>query len=145
MVTSSNVLAHLPIECIDESGEILQGWIKLSYAFNENGDALEGVQKDILWPKLPIVSKLPEFSIESMPLDYQTKLQQMINVKNKGYLNNRMMKQQFISLMATAFQPYLLDFDDEDHEYISLYIHLSTGNEVLGAAVVNGLNSLDSS
>ncbi|KAJ3358749.1 hypothetical protein HDU91_005122 [Kappamyces sp. JEL0680] len=133
IVTPTTVMACLPLEC----GEDEEAWLRFSWVINAEGDGLERVDTDIRWPKAPVLQKMPEYTLHDLAIEYQGLLQQLLNAKQKNRLNTRLKREQLHSAIATAYRPFLLDMDEANHRFIGFYIHVSTADDMLGAAVVN--------
>lgn len=52
-------------------------------------------------------------------------------------MSTRSQRQQLFSKIQATFRKYLLDGDTENATFISLYIFLTAGEEILGASTVN--------
>ena len=72
-------------------------------------------------------------------LEYYSKLQMTINGKQSKLFSSQTKKQHLLLLIQSKFENYVLDMDAKSFSYISLYIFLSAGDDILGAAVVNGI------
>jgi hypothetical protein len=63
----------------------------------------------------------------------------LINGKQAKLISSKTLRRQLLLMIQNKFQKYVLDLDSESFSSISLYIFFSAGDDILGAAVVNGI------
>lgn len=93
----------------------------------------------ISWPELnsePII-KAPDWSPEVSAREYALNFQLLVNQKQKKLMNARIMRQHFVLELEKLFKNFLLERDDDEFLFVSLYIMIATDDNILGAAVCN--------
>jgi hypothetical protein len=82
-------------------------------------------------------------------IEYISRLQLSINKKIRRTINGSLQRELFLTQMVAQFQNFVLEYDDVQHTYLSLYILMSAPSEneqrasedILGAAVVNSISN----
>jgi hypothetical protein len=159
------------INCIPDSTDcflerredLIVCWFEMPFDTNENGaigkvlfefqvsqtlDFISNVIPTIHWPfDPPFEFKTPKFDREATMIEYMSRMQMSINKKLRRSIHNNLQRELFVTQMISQFKNFVLEYDEIDHLYLSLYIFMSAPSEdqtrntedILGAAVVNGI------
>jgi hypothetical protein len=111
-------------------------------------DGIESVDVQLIWPGDPLLSiKTPKFDRGTTMIEYISRLQLSINKKMRRTIHGSLQRELFLTQMVSHFKNFVLEYDDVQHTYLSLYILMSAPSEneqrasedILGAAVVNSI------
>ncbi|KAI8926353.1 hypothetical protein BC831DRAFT_232340 [Entophlyctis helioformis] len=110
----------------------------------ESGN-VSSVSRELLVPpkSQESVIQLPSYPLEGLVVDYVAQVIAFLDRTTELRISARTARKQLIESLAAEFQPILVEYDDVDYRFISLYAMISSEiegksrPEIHGAAVIN--------